>query len=784
MMLKNLSIGKKIGIGFALVLALMMVVGAAGYMALTKVSDGMAVYREINSVNRNFTRVLDLTNRYMLFSYEEGREQQDAAYTDVMDYIGRSIEHIKQIMRGLSKSDIIGQQLERCEKEIQNYQKNFSNYATSENNKIKLEQKIHRLNTGLTELTRKATFMADEMQAKTDVAAATSKVFFERNTDRRRVQFEAAFTGMKAAISSWTKKTSRSEQLRGIGEKLQKHVAEYEQHLLEYFEEVRAQQTIMASMETNQQTLGKVFVNLDQINEKNIRSVEKSALTVIFGVVAASLIFGVIFALNFGPSLAKRIKVIEEAVHRIASGDLDNPIQPDGRDELGRLAEDTEAMRTSIIKVLQENENLIHAIQNGHLNTRGNAEVYSGAWRDLMRSINNVIDAFMTPFNLTAENIGRIADGDIPEPIEEEYKGGFNEIRNNLNTMINNLVRFAVDVQESSEQVATKSEQLSNSAAQVSQGTAQQSAGIEEISSSMEQMSSMVNQSADNARQTARMADTASSDAHKCAQVLNETVQAMKIISEKILVIEDISNQTNLLALNASIEAARAMEHGRGFAVVATEVRDLAKNTRKAAQDINTLSISGIEIAEKTGKMLEEMVTGIRKTAELVQEISASSTEQAGGISEVNNAVQQFDHTIQKNAASTEQMASSSKDFAYQAERLLEISSFFKISEVVRERLKKDSEPQLDVEGQKLLTDMEAMPESARKAMVGYMRKMFQSFENQMKESEPDGINPSKDNEPDDNKEEGRNAESEQMKKKNDSRLQLENPDDNEFEAY
>jgi len=209
----------------------------------------------------------------------------------------------------------------------------------------------------------------------------------------------------------------------------------------------------------------------------------------------------------------------------------------------------------------------------------------------------------------------------------------------------------------------------------------EQAASIEEISSSTDEMSSIIRQNADNARETASIAAKADGDARKGGKAMYKTISAMKSISEKILIVEEIARQTNMLALNAAIEAARAAEFGKGFAVVAAEVRKLAERTQGAVKEINDLSISNIEIAEQTGGMLTEMVDGIKKTAELVEEISASATEQSNGIAQVNDSIQQLDLIIQENAELTEDMASSSQEFSSQAESLQKISSFFNVSD-------------------------------------------------------------------------------------------------------
>ncbi|MDM8538989.1 methyl-accepting chemotaxis protein, partial [Desulfobacterales bacterium HSG17] len=296
--------------------------------------------------------------------------------------------------------------------------------------------------------------------------------------------------------------------------------------------------------------------------------------------------------------------------------------------------------------------------------------------------------------------------------------------RNNLNMMIKNLGRFAIDVQNAAEMVATGSEQLSSSAEQVSQGTSQQAAGIEQISSSMEEMGSMVTMNADNARETASIAMKTAKDTKEGKVAVNETVEAMKIISEKIRIIEEIARQTNMLALNAAIEAARAGEHGKGFAVVAAEVRKLAERSQNAAKQINSLSISNLTIAEKAGILLEDMVSGIQKTAELVQEISASSEEQSDGIAQVNKAIQQLDQIIQQNAASTEQMAAGSRDFSDQAERLLESASFFSGLQLEKEKKRLELMLSDSKEGSiEEIEDDSDIPDKIKKKRVSKSRK-------------------------------------------------------------
>ena len=197
----------------------------------------------------------------------------------------------------------------------------------------------------------------------------------------------------------------------------------------------------------------------------------------------------------------------------------------------------------------------------------------------------------------------------------------------------------------------------------------------------MEEMVSNIKQNADNAQQTEKIALKAAQDAREGGKAVTETVSAMKEIANKISIIEEIARQTNLLALNAAIEAARAGEHGKGFAVVATEVRKLAERSQTAAGEINKLSASSVEVAEKAGEMLTRIVPDIQKTAELVSEINAASNEQNSGAEQINKAIQQLDKVIQQNASATEQMASTSEELSTQAEQLQETIGFLRIGD-------------------------------------------------------------------------------------------------------
>jgi methyl-accepting chemotaxis protein len=245
--------------------------------------------------------------------------------------------------------------------------------------------------------------------------------------------------------------------------------------------------------------------------------------------------------------------------------------------------------------------------------------------------------------------------------------------------MLENLRRTVLEVSQAASAVASGSEEMSATSQQLAQGASEQAASAEECSASMEEMGTSIQQNADNAKQTDKLASKAAQDAVSSGEAVSHTVHAMREIAEKISIIDEISRKTDLLALNAAVEAARAGEHGKGFAVVASEVRKLAERSQAAAAEISRLTTDGVLRADEAGKMLSQLVPDIRKTAELVREITAASAEQGVGTNQVAKGMQQLDQVIQTNASAAEEMSGAAAELSSQAESLQTSISFFQV---------------------------------------------------------------------------------------------------------
>jgi methyl-accepting chemotaxis protein len=274
---------------------------------------------------------------------------------------------------------------------------------------------------------------------------------------------------------------------------------------------------------------------------------------------------------------------------------------------------------------------------------------------------------------------GAVASGDLSQTINVTSNDEIGDLVKSLNMMVEKLRQVVEEALTAASNVSAGSQELSASAEQLSQGATEQASSAEEASSSMEEMASNVKQNADNANQTEKIAARSAQDAEASGIAVGRAVHAMQTIAEKITIVQEIARQTDLLALNAAVEAARAGEHGKGFAVVASEVRKLAERSQAAAADIGTLSTETVKVAQEAGDMLSKLVPDIKKTAELVQEITAACREQDVGSAQINQAIQQLDKVGQQNASASEQVSSTSEELASQAEQLQSTISFFRI---------------------------------------------------------------------------------------------------------
>ncbi|WP_319244827.1 methyl-accepting chemotaxis protein [uncultured Propionivibrio sp.] len=368
-----------------------------------------------------------------------------------------------------------------------------------------------------------------------------------------------------------------------------------------------------------------------------------------------------------------------EVANRIAAGDLSTKITLRAGDSTSMMVA-MDHMSATIRALVADAHGLSAAAKQGQLEMRADAAKHQGEFRTIIEGINATMDAVVAPIDEVREVMSAVEQGDLTRRVNGNYQGDFGGLQASVNNTVDRLSSIIAQVRASATELTSASSQVSATSQSLSQATSEQAASLEETTAAIEEMSASISQNTDNAKTTDGIARKASQDALSGGEAVKSTVEAMKSIAGKISIIDDIAYRTDLLALNAAIEAARAGEHGKGFAVVAAEVRKLAERSQIAAQEIGELATSSVDTAEQAGSLLETMLPSIRKTADLVREITAASEEQSAGTSQISNAMAQLNSVTQQNASASEELSATAEEMNAQAENLKDLMAQFTVA--------------------------------------------------------------------------------------------------------
>jgi methyl-accepting chemotaxis protein len=382
-------------------------------------------------------------------------------------------------------------------------------------------------------------------------------------------------------------------------------------------------------------------------------------------------------------SITRPVGQLVDTMGALAKGQNDIEVPgADRGDELGHMARAVLIFRDAAV----EKNRLEAASADQQKATETERQRNEAARAAAAAQVKHVVDAL-------GAGLEQLAKGALTYRIGEEFADEYKKVQGDFNEAIAQLQETIGSIVTSVREVSNAAAEISTSTTDLSQRTEEQAASLEETSASMEEISATVKQNAENAQQANQFAVSTREVAGRGGEVVAEAVKAMsriedssRKISDIIGVIDEIARQTNLLALNAAVEAARAGEAGRGFAVVASEVRSLAQRSSQAAKDIKDLIVNssgqvqeGVELVNRAGTSLNEILASIKKVADIVSDIAAASAEQATGLEQVNKALTQMDEVTQQNSALVEENAATAKTLEQQAGAMDERVAFFRI---------------------------------------------------------------------------------------------------------
>jgi methyl-accepting chemotaxis protein len=394
----------------------------------------------------------------------------------------------------------------------------------------------------------------------------------------------------------------------------------------------------------------------------------------------------------------------------VSSGDFQQEFEE--LSKVGRRSEQDESlpamlsMMSSISALVADTQMLSEAAVHGQLSTRADASQHRGQFRKVVEGVNATLDAVVGPLQEVAQVMDRMASGDYNLQIDKEYAGDFNRVKNAVNALarqartalqrINSNVTALHDASEElnqlSQRMSVSADETATQANVVSSTSEQVARSVQTVATGADQMGGSVNEIARNAAEATRVATAAVKSAETTNQTIAKLGQSSAEIGQVIKVITSIAQQTNLLALNATIEAARAGEAGKGFAVVANEVKELAKQTAKATEDIGRRieaiqsdTKGAVEAIGEIGRVIAQIneiqytiASAVEEQSATTSEISRNLAEAALGSSGITRTISGVAEAAGNTTAGAVETQKSAESLEHMAAELQDMLSQFK----------------------------------------------------------------------------------------------------------
>jgi methyl-accepting chemotaxis protein len=478
---------------------------------------------------------------------------------------------------------------------------------------------------------------------------------------------------------------------------------------------------------SNDKTLGQVILgtNLSSLNADVSMSAYIACAIGLLILLVGSFVFSA-----FATRLIRPIVILQHAAEKIAKGDPSVIIEIQSKDEIGRLADsfrelvryfkdvaavseainvgdlsaevlvksDKDILSKNLLAlkgVMDEIHLLLKAMHDGQLSVRGNPEKFQGVYRNLISSINLMMDEIVHPIQEASRALERVAQRDLTAHMQGNYGGDYAIMKKALDDAISNLADGMQQVAATAVKVRSAATEISSSSTSLSQGGSEQSGALHEVSDRLDEMLKVIQRNTVCAREASDLSQQARSSAEKGVHSMNRLSEAIDRIKASadatvkiVKTIDDIAFQTNLLALNAAVEAARAGDSGKGFAVVAEEVRSLAmrsasaaKNTAQMLEESARNAANGVSINQEALKNLQEINQQINKVSHVMQDVTAASDEQLSGAQQIGIAVGRASSVTQQNAATAQESAASASELQTQSQKMQELVLTFKLDQ-------------------------------------------------------------------------------------------------------